>query len=157
MNIREAKIEDWKEVSVLMGMLQDLHAEQYPMIFKKAVRRDKTYFEKTLKNPKKKIFIADDNGKIVGYVKGKILIEEESDIRFGRIFGYIDSIYVLESYRGLLIDQKLFARLFRWMRENGVTYAEGGVWEFNSSARAVFEQMGSKTYQRKQIIFIDIY
>lgn len=153
--IRQATIEDWQGIADLMAALQNLHALHYPDIFKKNARRDRAYFEKTLANENKRLFVAEVDGRIVGYVKGKIIREEESEIRYGRTYGYMDSIYVDEAYRGKLIDQKLFSVLFAWFRQNGIHYAEGGVWEFNTSARAVFELMGSRTYQRKQRLQID--
>lgn len=148
--IRQATIEDWQEIADLMAALQNIHAAHYPDIFKKDARRNRAYFEKALASEHKRIFVAELDGRIVGYVKGKIIHEEESEIRYSRTYGYMDSVYVDEAYRGKLIDQKLFAMLFAWFRENGITYAEGGVWEFNTGARAVFELMGSRTYQRKQ-------
>lgn len=156
MIVREAKIEDWESISQLMGELQDIHAKHYPTIFKKGARRGKEYFTKTLSEPTKRIFVAENNETIVGFIKGKIITEKESETRFERVYGYMDSIYVLVSYRGLFVDQKLFAKLFQWFRENNINYAEGGVWEFNEEARQVFEQMGSVTYQRKQFIDIEI-
>lgn len=153
--IRPATIDDWQEIADLMAALQNTHAAHYPDIFKKDARRNRTYFEKTLSSDHKRLFVAEADGRIVGYIKGKIIHEEESEIRYSRTYGYMDSIYVDENYRGKLIDQKLFATLFAWFRENGIDYAEGGVWEFNTGARAVFELMGSRTYQRKQRIQIN--
>ena len=153
--IRQATMEDWQGIAELMVALQNIHAAHYPDIFKKDARRNREYFEKTLASEHKRVFVAEIDGQIVGYIKGKIIREEESEIRFGRTYGYMDSIYVDEAYRGKLIDQKLFATLFAWFRENGIDYAEGGVWEFNTGARAVFELMGSRTYQRKQRLQIN--
>ena len=154
MDIKLATINEWTEIARLMLMLQNQHAEYFPDIFKKDAMRDEKYFLKTFSADNKRIYIAVKDGKVVGFVKGKIIHEEESDIRHERLYGYMDSIFVEPAYRGKLIDQKLFNALFSWFKENGVTYAEGGVWEFNEGARAVFELMGSKTFQRKQRIYI---
>ena len=150
--IREAVIDDWEQISDYMLELQNMHAEAYPEIFKYGVRRNRDYFIKTLANQKKKIFVSEEQKIIQGYVKGKIIYTEDCEVKFSRRYGYMDSVYVAEKFRGRLIEQKLFARLFQWFRENGIPEAEGAVWEFNKKARKVFELMGSETYQRKQII-----
>lgn len=154
MDIKVATLTEWEGIARLMQMLQNQHAEQFPDIFKKDAIRGKEYFLKTFSSKNKRIFVAIQDEKVIGFVKGKIIHEEESEIRHERLYGYMDSIFVEPAYRGKLIDQKLFSALFRWFKENGVIYAEGGVWEFNEGARAVFEAMGSKTFQRKQRIYI---
>lgn len=154
MDVKIATIKEWEGISRLMKLLQNQHAEYFPDIFKKDAVRNREYFERVFAENNKRIYVATHDGKVIGFVKGKIIHEKESDIRHERVYGYMDSIYIEKNFRGKLVDQKLFNALFNWFRENGITYAEGGVWEFNEGARAVFEMMGSKTYQRKQRIYI---
>lgn len=151
-NIRNAKIDDWEIIADYMEIIQNIHAQYYPNIFKRNVRRDKAYFENVLNNNNKRIFVAEKTNRIVGYIKGKLVHFEDCEVKFQRQYGYMDSIYVIPEARGELIDQKLFAALFEWFKQHGIHEAEGAVWEFNKDARLVFEMMGSVTYQRKQII-----
>lgn len=154
MEIRVATINDWQGIAQLMLLLQNQHAEQFPDIFKKNAKRDRVYFERLFEASDRRIFVAVNRNEIIGFIKGKIIHEPESQTRKERTYGYMDSIYIKQDYRGFLIDQLLFKALFEWFRLNHISYAEGGVWEFNNSARLVFEKMGSKTFQRKQRLYI---
>jgi GNAT superfamily N-acetyltransferase len=63
------------------------------------------------KNPKQKLFVADMNGRMIGYVFGIIDQHGESEI-----FGYVREVFVDEFYRREGIGTELSHQVLNWMR-----------------------------------------
>jgi len=60
----------------------------------------------------------------------------------------IRTAVVSEHFRHRGVAQTLIKRVHQWAREQGVTEVELNVWEFNTSARSLYEKLGYQTTRR---------
>jgi len=106
---------------------------------------DPSYFERLIKSQGSNIFIAEDNGIIVGYLAGKI--EKRAPVFEVDKRGWIDSAYVLEEYRGRGIGRELTERMLEWFKEKGIKYVEVSVDARNQLGHGLWKSLGFETWQ----------
>lgn len=143
MAIREMTNSDIPYVQKMLADLNDLHAENEPNIFNAGVTRRQEYYKEIINNPNKIIFVAiSEEGKRVGCIKGKIIDFPGKDILKARKYGYIDGIFIVKEYRGLLYEYKLQKTLFKWFLDQGINHVEANVWDFNGNAKEYYKLFG---------------
>jgi GNAT superfamily N-acetyltransferase len=88
------------------------------------------------------IVVAEDKGRIVGFIAGFIKIMPPY---FGSVLvGYYDSIYVLSDYRKRGISDRLTLMLINWWLEKKVKVFEVERMLVNEKAARSFERLGFK-------------
>ena len=91
-------------------------------------------------------FIAELEGKPVGYVLGRILEENEiSDNGTGRI-GLLDELFVNETSRGIGLGQKLLDETIKWMKTKNINRIKLHAYSWNNNAKRLYERNGFNEY-----------
>jgi len=88
---------------------------------------NRTYWKKQLRemmiSPTIQIFVAEQQGQMVGYVIGSI----NEKIWNGKRYGEINFIYIDRSIRNKLLLDDLFISIERWFLENNCVYMQASV------------------------------
>lgn len=101
---------------------------------------DQVQIEAEINNADSTFFIAELNGKAVGYAK----LRENSkvDCLKNEIAIELHRIYILERAKGKGVGRELMNRCFETARAKGYKMLWLGVWEQNSSALKFYEKIG---------------
>ena len=96
--------------------------------------------EAELNNTDSTFFIAESNGKAVGYAK----LRENSTVDCLKNENAVElhRIYILERAKGKRVGGKLLNRCFETARAKGYETIWLGVWEQNSAAQSFYERLG---------------
>ena len=148
--IRLAKIKDAEQIAKLAMKMMREH-EKFDKIFE--IKKDaRKTLEKWLKavigKRDKKVFIADDNNKIIGYIKAGI--NKRPDIYKVEKMGFIYDIYVEEKYRRQGVAKLLMDNIFEWMKGKGIKYTSLYVANDNQIAASAWQKYGFKEFLREK-------
>ena len=93
-----------------------------------------------------RVFVAEEDGRIVGYVLGVIvdLVPEMFEQDAG---GFLADIFVEETYRGRGIGRALVKAMRDWFRDNGLTHYEWHVSAVNTEALDFWRELGGRHWQ----------
>jgi ribosomal protein S18 acetylase RimI-like enzyme len=147
LNIRKAKIEDVDGMCHLNSLLNRCHAELdafWTLKKDSQIIRDMCvqYFRKMIRSSLSTLFIAEDNGQIVGYSKGTL--KSRPPIFQVSAIGQLDEVYVMKLYRRRGIGRQLTDALIEWFRSKQVEYIEVNSDVRNSNALNAWEKYGFK-------------
>lgn len=145
---RKTKLED-AEQHVKLGLLvwRDAYKHIFPeevFIEKENKAEDKIKnFEKSIQNDNMSLsYVAEIEGKIVGFVFGRMISHYE---HFGeRGYADLEAIYIHPDYQGLGMGNKFKQIFVDWAKSNGATKFVIGVLKDNHNARKVYEKWGGK-------------
>ncbi len=156
MNIttRRAVMDDRLKIIPLQKEIADLHRNGRPDLFRTEARyySEGDFFAK-LTHPDHRIFIAEVDGDIAGYVFAVIKHVRNHPTYVDFDTFYIDDICVAERYRRHGIASALFERCITQAREAGCCNIELNVFCFNEDAAAFYEAMGMKPIiQRMELL-----
>ena len=101
----------------------------------------------------KKIFVAIENGRTIGFIFGEIVGCFLPVSKTQRI-GYISGAYVLPKFRGRGIMKSLEALMIGFFKDNNINYVELNTMSKNILAKKSWTGLGYSTYReymRKQI------
>lgn len=90
-------------------------------------------------DPKKAVLVAEKDGKLIGYIYGRILLKPKMVL--GRI-GLIEDWFVVKKYRGKGVSMMLWDKLMEWFRKKGCNRLELDVYTTNRHAINVYHKMG---------------
>lgn len=156
MQIREYTTADREQLKWLIAQLQDFEAEFVPgMLPGKEMAEN--YLEKAILKDslekEGKIFVAEDEGKLVGFVW--VYIEKEPrDLMYKEpiyTFLYIGDFIVDENFRGKGIGRALLEKAQGYAREKGITQIKLHTSAKNSLAREVYRSMG---FEEDEVILV---
>lgn len=91
------------------------------------------------------VFVAEDNGQIIGYSLG--FIKNEIPIFKIKQYGYISDMYVSKKYRNKGISSKLKDEMIAWFKGKGVEYASIGFYADNREAHEIYNKWGFFDYK----------
>ena len=103
------------------------------------------YFERLVRSEDAVVMVAEDNGTIVGYLAAKI--EDRPPVFEEDKRGWVDSVYVLENYRGQGIGRKLTEETLKWLKNKGIKQVELSVDSKNEFGYKVWKSLGFETWQ----------
>lgn len=92
-----------------------------------------------LSNPENFVFVADDNGKIVGHIVGSIQMKND---RILDKEGLIDEWFVTESARGTGIGKQLYDALLEVFKEKNCNHVGLKVYSANKNTINLYHKMG---------------
>lgn len=142
MNIRDMRLEDYKEVDRLMAQVHKLHVEGRPDLY---VDVEHIYsmemFREMVENENMISIAAEENDAIVGIC---FVSMREKTCMVSRKTAYMDDLCVDESCRGKGIGKNLFVYAKKRAKEMGAERMDLMVWNFNESALKFYEKMGMK-------------
>ncbi|MEW6357285.1 MAG: GNAT family N-acetyltransferase [Planctomycetota bacterium] len=150
-NIRKATEKDYAAVCALFAEGDGMHREALPHVFRDpgAPARTKEFFTETIKNSDAVLFVAEQDGKLIGMIHAVLRSAPAIPLFVPRRYAVIDNVVVEESHRRSGIGAALMEHVHRWAFEKGVTQVELNVWEFNEGAIAFYEKLGYTTASRK--------
>ena len=143
MIIRRAKAEDLEGINNLLCQVLMVHHEGRPDLFKANVKKytDDELLE-IIKSDDKPIFVADEDGKILGYAFCVYVEYKEHNIMTDVKTLYIDDLCVDENVRGKHIGKSIYEYVLNFAKENGFYNITLNVWELNDGAKKFYEKIG---------------
>ena len=148
LTIREAQRRDVGVVSDLWQEMMDYHsAYDGRFRFTGGVRRElERHHQESLRSKAARIFVAEAEGRLVGYILGEI--HERKPIYPAGRYGFISDISVTAAWRRRGVGRRLVEKLDGWFRFECVTSVELFVLEANPVSNAFWESMGFGSYLR---------
>ena len=143
MKIRFAEKEDIDGINSLLYQVLELHHKGRPDLFYGGVKK---YTDEEilgiLEDPRTPVFVAVEDGKILGYafcmfteVKGSHILKDVKTL-------YLDDLCVDEACRGKHVGKTLYQHVLSFAKENGCYNLTLNVWSCNESAMGFYEKMG---------------
>lgn len=143
MNIVFANTSHIPGIIRLLQQVGGLHHQIRPDLFRSGAQKyNTTDLEELLKDPSRPVFIAEENGSVLGYAFCVLQITEENPVLCDRKALYIDDLCVDETCRGKHVGQALYHHVCTYAREIGCQAVTLNVWCGNDSAMAFYEKMG---------------
>lgn len=141
---REATTSDVPAICVLGQVVNLLHHEAWPRIFSPAsdLRRDVSYWSRSIETENSTTFIAESSGEIVGFVTVGRRATEDLSLLLPCCFAHVGSVCVTEAFRGQGIGRELMAQAELWAAANGAAEVRLSVWSFNQPALRLYEELG---------------
>ena len=153
--VRFARDGDLGRVNELRRMVNDLHVEGKPDVFKPGFSDElRDYIHVIRADPNKEIVVAELEGRVCGFAVLNHIVRPENPFMYERDFLDIDEFAVDEACRRRGVASAMVAFIRAWAKEKGYKRLELNMWEFNSGALAFYEAAGFSTYRRYMEIFL---
>lgn len=151
MEIRKAIMEDFDRLFELkLESREDAKQFNKKLVPIETVKdRYERYLKKDLSSEWRIIFIAVDNGEIIGMVLGKIF--KSMYIQGHERTGYISNLYIKEGHRGNGIGKKLTQILIDWFKSKDVVALTLELYESNKGALDFYRKFGFKDHSVKMV------
>ena len=141
--IRRAKNTDIDRLNELLYLVQKLHADKRPDIFKLGAKKYTTEeLQAIIADDNTPIFVYEDEGVVRGYAFCIYQMTRENHQLHPRKVLYIDDLCVDESCRRKGVATKLYEYVVQTAIDNGCDSVTLNVWNGNDSARRFYERMG---------------
>ena len=129
----------------LLRQVGEVHHKIRPDLFRSGAQKySETDLEELLKDPDRPIFIAEEDGTVLGYAFCILQSTADNPVLCDRKVLYIDDLCVDETCRGKHVGQALYAHVCGCAREAGCQSVTLNVWCGNNSAMRFYEKMGLK-------------
>ena len=141
MEIWKAAVDDVDEIVRFDKESLELHKKFDPVFHNisgsdwKKIRAE---MAKAVKSKNEQVIVAEDNGKLVGFIKGYILKEGS------KIFGILQDVYVSSGYRKKGLGSKFAFELFDWFKKNKCSRVQTEVFVKNKAAVKFYQSLGFK-------------
>lgn len=114
------------------------------------------HLEGYVNHPLRKIYVAVENGEVVGFIVGEI-ISCYLPISSIQKVGYISGAYTLPEYRGKGIMKKLDSYITDFFKQNKIMYAEVNFITNNVIAKNFWKSMGYTTFREQARKKLSLY
>lgn len=144
MKIREARIEDKKELIELLMQAQELHCKNRPDIFKKVTKQDvESEVIQVLESEDRKMIIAvNDKEKVCGLVIFRIKeVENHINLKNAKIL-YVGKIVVDKKCQRQGVGTLLMQEINKFAKELKCNRMELSCWSFNKEAIEFYKSQG---------------
>lgn len=146
MKIREARIEDKKELIELLMQAQELHCKNRPDIFKKVTKQDvESEVIQVLESEDRKMIIAvNDKEKVCGLVIFRIKeVENHINLKNAKIL-YVGKIVVDKKCQRQGVGTLLMQEINKFAKKLKCNRMELSCWSFNKEAIEFYKAQGMK-------------
>jgi len=127
----------------LLYQVGQVHHEIRPDIFRSgAIKYTQRQLQELLQDEAKPIFIAEEDGRVVGYCFCQIRDYTGSTVQTDRKELYIDDLCVDENFRGQHIGKTLYDYANAYAKAAGCQFLTLNVWCGNESAMKFYENAG---------------
>ena len=144
--IREGTRADLPDIVELWKSIMDFHGN-LDSFFTRSQEGHLNFLDwisKQMETDKSGLFIAESEGKLLGYIK--IEICEYPPVFEKKTFGMISEVIVNENYRRKGIGGALFDRAMGWFKEKDIDRVELRVANINPVAQGFWRKMGFRPY-----------
>jgi ribosomal protein S18 acetylase RimI-like enzyme len=149
--IRKAAGEDYRGLCAVLREIESLHQRKLPDVFLEHPKPiwPEEFVLDTLSEEDAELFIAEGEGRIVGFLRVVIRQTPEFPFLVPRRYAFIDTIVVTETVRRCGVGKALMGRAHQWATDKNLKQIRLNVWEFNEEAIQFYEKLGyvSKTRQ----------
>ena len=143
MVIRIAQEKDIPGIILLLKQVGQVHHDIRPDIFRERCQKyDETALAQLLKNENRPIFIADEDGQVLGYCFCILRSFAGESVMTDRRELYIDDLCVDESRRGQGIAKALYRHVTDFAKAAGCDFITLNVWSGNDGAMKFYENAG---------------
>ena len=153
--IRRAVGDDCKKILKLLSEVEAIHQKGRPDIFRvNGTKFTEDELVRMFTDDMKPIFVADVDGEVMGYafcVLGEI--KDDTMLLDAKTL-HIEDVCVDENTRGTGIGGKILDYVLEYAKETGIDRVDLDVWEFNNTARAIYEKHGFKVQKRRMDIVL---
>lgn len=144
--IRPAVPKDVEVIARLWQSLVDYHRAldpELPPATPTGALRYARRLEDQLFNPMARVFVAEVNGQLQGYIFG-VVVDLAPEMFSQEPSGFLADIFVEESARREGVGRKLVAALADWFRDKGLSYYEWHAAARNPNALEFWRAMGGR-------------
>jgi ribosomal protein S18 acetylase RimI-like enzyme len=140
--IRDACTSDFDGILNLERQVFQIHLNARPDMIKPLLPFNQDYFEQCLQDEKKRIYVFEENGSILGYCITIINEYKDNHLYFDHKVLEINDMCVDEKVRGRGIGRQFVDRAKQYAKEVEATRLELMVWSFNRDVRQFYEHLG---------------
>ncbi|MBS0446376.1 MAG: GNAT family N-acetyltransferase [Proteobacteria bacterium] len=140
---RIATPEDADDVARLDEHLMAVHRRAWPHLFAEnpTGQSDPPHWLSELQSSQARVFVAERDGTIVGFVSVRLAVEGHAHLRPMK-YALVPSLVVAEPYRSMGIGSRLMALAEEWSTSEGAQEARLSVWAFNEGALHLYQAGG---------------
>lgn len=140
MIIRTAHPDEWSKLQILNDEVFGDNIKYAPDLKRDWAFSDagRSYFQELVKDPEQCCFVAEEEGKLVGYIAGA---EKEFSYCKSRYFE-IENMGVTASHRNRGVGSRLFSAIKDWAKEKGYGFLYVNSFWKNQGAIAFYKQNG---------------
>ncbi|MBN1211376.1 MAG: GNAT family N-acetyltransferase [candidate division Zixibacteria bacterium] len=110
-----------------------------------------TELKKILDDDNADILIAESDNRAVGLVEIYLREDEPDPQRVAYRYGHLQSLYVLQKFRGRGFGSRLVTAAEKWVRDKGGSEIQLDTWEFEGDPVVFYEHCGYRTVRRKMV------
>lgn len=146
MIIRTATENDAETIGHLWERLVAYHHQLDPALPPAARGGGKVYAKRILQrldDPLTRVFVAEDDGRLVGYVLA-IIVDIIPDMFIQENSGFLADIYIEDTHRRHGLGRRLVEAVRAWLADNRITSMEWHVAHNNTAGRAFWEAVGGR-------------
>jgi ribosomal protein S18 acetylase RimI-like enzyme len=149
--IRQAVPEDAVDIAVVNDVVQKIHAEAYPEVFKYPtdLQEATAFFREKVQEKDHFVLVAFEEDQMIGYVWFAIEQRKENPFKYKREMVYIHQIAVSLNHRHKGIGRALMDKVEAFAQEQGIRNIALDTWSFNRGAHLFFEKVGIGPYNIK--------
>ena len=143
MDIRFAQVQDVPGLLALLRQVGQVHHEGRPDIFRVGAQKyGASQVIAMLDKPENPIFVAVEDGEVLGYGFCKIKCHEKDPVIADHLELYIDDLCVDENCRGKHVGKAIYETILRYSRMRKCYNVTLNVWCCNPGAMTFYEKMG---------------
>jgi len=148
--IRQALPTDYHALSPLFLQVDQLHAHALPDLFQAsdAPARTQEWFTQVISSEDAVLFVAESQRMLAGLVLCQVCSTPVFPLFVPRRFVVVNELVVREAFQRQGIGRSLMLQAHDWAHARGITDVELTVYEFNTTARKLYEDLGYRTQHR---------
>jgi len=141
--IEIADLSDLPDIERLSDIVQSLHSEARPDVFRMPVDTDgrRAFLETAISDTQWRVWLAKLNGKTVGDAMGEVF-HKDGPIRHPHIEGHLHQICVDPDFRRQGLGLALTRHAVKDLQSQDIDRITVAYWEFNAASRALFSAAG---------------
>jgi ribosomal protein S18 acetylase RimI-like enzyme len=141
--LRKAQLTDYESLCALWAETQLVHVKALPDIFAETQGPERSCeaWRAMLDDPDAAVLVAEDDGRVVGYIQATVQDAPPLPIFVPRRFGKVNDLGVTAAHRRQGIGRALLRATEQWASARGATSIELSVWDLNTGARALYEAL----------------
>jgi len=144
-NVRKAKLSDAEDIAKLYFQFWEPHKEVDPLLEfnrKLTLKNQIEFAKKDIRKRNNYIFVADLNGKVIGFIE--FFIKKNEDCFKIKKYGYINSATTHKDYRGKVVVKALTNEALKFLKNKGIKYVRTNVYNSNRVAMKTWTKLGFK-------------
>jgi ribosomal protein S18 acetylase RimI-like enzyme len=152
-NVRRATEDDYEALCELWAQADGYHAAALPQVFRRpeGYARARAFVTAAVADQETGFFVAELSGQVIGLVRVTIRRAPDVPCFVPRRYAFIEEVVVREGFRGRGFGRLLLEHAHRWARQHGVDQIELSVYEFNTGAIRLYQQLGYATLSRRMV------